>query len=57
MKGFNCKECGKTFFAVVDDPEAIMACKTEIKKYQRKGYELQEVDVSEPEKWCMCEKE
>lgn len=55
--GFNCKKCGKPFFVMHNTPENIMDDKTEIRKYQRKGYELINIPkkiVADIKSWCGC---
>lgn len=54
--GFECKECNKPFFAMINTPQCILDDATAIKRYQRKGFEFKELDfdASDINNWCNC---
>lgn len=54
IKGFLCRKCGKAFFAVSNDPDSLKERRTAIRKYEKKGYELVDVDTSSLDGWCRC---
>lgn len=55
--GFNCTSCGKPFFVVINDAQAILDDAVAIKRYQKKGLKLSKIPseiVRDITKWCMC---
>lgn len=49
---FYCKKCGKVIFGCVDDVDAILDAKAEIRSFQRRGFKMDRTKGKV--EWCQC---
>lgn len=57
MKVFKCKKCGKVFLACVSSVEGIIDNNKDIRKYQRRGFVLEDINdesLKDIKNWCHC---
>lgn len=54
--GFFCRKCSLPFFIMIDTPQNILDGAKEIKKYQKRGFDFEEIDSKylKENKLCSC---